>query len=333
MKPLVVIISSVLLGVTSEQTFPIVFTGTFESTLRLVLDSDGGTGKSLLMYICIFHVLSDLLLIYICKLHWTLRLVLDSDGGTEGVDVVCIEGSSTPLHALRLSFSNAYLSSKLYTLEAGLLHGYGSLSSVSPASMQYLQRSDDNNPKEYRWQGTLSDLQLVLSELSFACDRHIRRSSPDAYYARQSEKSVGSVDNQMELVSVTLYDSNDASLAYAEVTVGIRNANLAATTIHLPADPYLAFEDSLLFLSGLSVSNGRAVSAHMDLASVNMSVSHGALVLPSFDGKQQTAVVSLCAFSLSNSLATGLVFAESNASQLIFRGSYYDINKAVAGLL
>jgi hypothetical protein len=260
MNPLVVIISSVLLGVTSEQTFPIVFTGTFESTLRLVLDSDGGT---------------------------------------EGVDVVCIEGSSTPLPALSLSFSNAYLSSKLYTLEAGLLHGYGSLSSVSLASMQYLQRSDDNNPKEYRWQGTLSDLQLVLSELSFACDRHIRRSSPDAYYARQSEKSVGSDDNQMELVSVTLYDSNDASLAYAEVTVGIRNADLAATTIHLPADPYLAFEDSLLFLSGLSVSNGRAVSAHMDLASVNMSVSHGTLLLPSFDGKQQTAVVSLCAFSLS----------------------------------
>ena len=31
------------------------------------------TGESLLIYICIFHVLSNLLLIYICKLHWTLQ--------------------------------------------------------------------------------------------------------------------------------------------------------------------------------------------------------------------------------------------------------------------
>ena len=30
-------------------------------------------GKSLLIYICNFHVLSHLLLIYICKLHWNLN--------------------------------------------------------------------------------------------------------------------------------------------------------------------------------------------------------------------------------------------------------------------
>ena len=30
-------------------------------------------GKLLLIYICIFHVLSHLLLIYICKLHWNLN--------------------------------------------------------------------------------------------------------------------------------------------------------------------------------------------------------------------------------------------------------------------
>jgi hypothetical protein len=30
-------------------------------------------GNSLLIYICNFHVLSDLLLIYICKLHWNLN--------------------------------------------------------------------------------------------------------------------------------------------------------------------------------------------------------------------------------------------------------------------
>jgi hypothetical protein len=35
-------------------------------------------GKFLLIYICIFHVLNDLLLIYICKLHWnrTLQVML-----------------------------------------------------------------------------------------------------------------------------------------------------------------------------------------------------------------------------------------------------------------
>jgi membrane-bound metal-dependent hydrolase YbcI (DUF457 family) len=30
------------------------------------------SGKFLLIYICIFHVLSNFLLIYICKLHWSL---------------------------------------------------------------------------------------------------------------------------------------------------------------------------------------------------------------------------------------------------------------------
>ena len=30
------------------------------------------SGKFLLIYVCNFHVLSDLLLIYICKLHWNL---------------------------------------------------------------------------------------------------------------------------------------------------------------------------------------------------------------------------------------------------------------------
>ena len=30
-------------------------------------------GKFLLIYICIFHVLSNLLLIYLCKLHWNLN--------------------------------------------------------------------------------------------------------------------------------------------------------------------------------------------------------------------------------------------------------------------
>ena len=31
-------------------------------------------GKFLLIYICNFHVLSNLLLIYICKLHWNLNM-------------------------------------------------------------------------------------------------------------------------------------------------------------------------------------------------------------------------------------------------------------------
>ena len=30
-------------------------------------------GKLLLIYICIFHVLNDLLMIYICKLNWNLN--------------------------------------------------------------------------------------------------------------------------------------------------------------------------------------------------------------------------------------------------------------------
>ena len=33
-------------------------------------------GKFLLIYICNFHVLSNLLLIYICKLHWNSRRTL-----------------------------------------------------------------------------------------------------------------------------------------------------------------------------------------------------------------------------------------------------------------
>ena len=32
-------------------------------------------GKFLLIYICNFHVLSNLLLIYICKLHWNLNTI------------------------------------------------------------------------------------------------------------------------------------------------------------------------------------------------------------------------------------------------------------------
>ena len=31
------------------------------------------SGEFLMIYICNFHVLSNLLLIYICKLHWILK--------------------------------------------------------------------------------------------------------------------------------------------------------------------------------------------------------------------------------------------------------------------
>ena len=36
------------------------------------------SGNLLLIYICIFHVLSRLLLIYICKLHWNFRKAVQS---------------------------------------------------------------------------------------------------------------------------------------------------------------------------------------------------------------------------------------------------------------
>ena len=36
-------------------------------------EEDSHRGESLLIYISIFHVLNDLLLIYICKLHWNLN--------------------------------------------------------------------------------------------------------------------------------------------------------------------------------------------------------------------------------------------------------------------
>ena len=43
----------------------------------LTIDAYGpvsdNAGNSLLIYICNFHVLSNLLLIYICKLHWNLN--------------------------------------------------------------------------------------------------------------------------------------------------------------------------------------------------------------------------------------------------------------------
>ena len=38
------------------------------------------SGKLLLIYICNFHVLSHLLLIHICKLHWNLRYQLRTEG-------------------------------------------------------------------------------------------------------------------------------------------------------------------------------------------------------------------------------------------------------------
>ena len=37
------------------------------------------SGKSIMMYICNFHVLSNLLLIYICKLHWNRTLTVTSE--------------------------------------------------------------------------------------------------------------------------------------------------------------------------------------------------------------------------------------------------------------
>ena len=49
-----------------------------EKSLYIKAKDGSDFGKSLLIYICNFHVLSHLLLIYICKLHWNLnrRLVL-----------------------------------------------------------------------------------------------------------------------------------------------------------------------------------------------------------------------------------------------------------------
>ena len=43
-------------------------------SLQLPLLYPRAAGKFLLIYICNFHVLSNLLLIYICKLHWNLSV-------------------------------------------------------------------------------------------------------------------------------------------------------------------------------------------------------------------------------------------------------------------
>jgi hypothetical protein len=37
------------------------------------LRGQAASGKLLLIYMCTFHVLTNLLLIYICKLHWNLN--------------------------------------------------------------------------------------------------------------------------------------------------------------------------------------------------------------------------------------------------------------------
>ena len=42
----------------------------FVKLFGISIDRYYQSGKFLLIYICNFHVLSDLLLIYICKLHW-----------------------------------------------------------------------------------------------------------------------------------------------------------------------------------------------------------------------------------------------------------------------
>jgi hypothetical protein len=62
----------------------------YESVLDVLLErevyldkqsNNGNTGlmkgKSLLIYICNYHVLSHLLLIYICKLHWNLNAIFE----------------------------------------------------------------------------------------------------------------------------------------------------------------------------------------------------------------------------------------------------------------
>ena len=46
----------------------IVYAGGFKALFHLM-----HSGTFLMIFICNFHVLSDLLLIYICKLHWNLN--------------------------------------------------------------------------------------------------------------------------------------------------------------------------------------------------------------------------------------------------------------------
>ena len=48
---------------------------------RVAVEEKIRKGKSLLIYICNFHVLSNLLLIYICKLHWNLNTMLSRGSG------------------------------------------------------------------------------------------------------------------------------------------------------------------------------------------------------------------------------------------------------------
>ena len=49
--------------------------GFMTSPVGVSQDAAAVGGKLLLIYICNFHVLSDLLLIYICKLHWNFNSV------------------------------------------------------------------------------------------------------------------------------------------------------------------------------------------------------------------------------------------------------------------
>ena len=52
------------------------------------------SGKSLLIYICNFHVLSNLLLIYICKLHWKGTVRENIAYGLEGATTAQIEAAA-----------------------------------------------------------------------------------------------------------------------------------------------------------------------------------------------------------------------------------------------
>ena len=66
-----------------------------------------------MIYICNFHVLSDLLLIYICKLHWNLQELLAAPGGDSARAVpAAVSGpthssnENTPTEVMRMSHAD-----------------------------------------------------------------------------------------------------------------------------------------------------------------------------------------------------------------------------------
>ena len=164
--------------------------------------------------------------------------------------------------------------------------------------------------KSINFVGNAEEVREVLNSLVYA----------SGTVAPQRFRNPSSVYDYVEISLVS--DHVDGNLADMHFPVGIKEQETSTPLIISESQSYFGREDSIIFISRLSINSAEDIGStspdtllhsHVHRCTISISVNYGDVFLSSYQG---------------------LLFSHENITgQLTFSGSYFDVNRALSGLI